>query len=79
MKTVEAREIMKINFDKYTSISINGVLFRGIKLELEETNTSISIIGRIKEEAILSSLIFTRDQVEISEDRGTLYIERIRR
>lgn len=79
MKIVEAREILKIDFDKYTSISINGVLVVGLEVFAEESQGYINIMGQRDEAVMLSTLLCIEDQAEIREERGTIYIERIRR
>ena len=79
MEIVEAREILEIDFDKYTSISINGVLVVGLEVFAEESEGYINIMGQRDKDVMLSTLLAIGDQAEISEERGTIYIERIRR
>ena len=79
MEIIEAKEILKIDFDKYTSININGVLVTGLEVFAEESQGYINIMGQRDEAVMLSTLLCIEDQAEIREEMGTIYIERIRR
>lgn len=78
-KIKDPMELLDIDFSKYNSFAINGVVLVKVNIEARATNIGINLIGRAKDEIIMSISFLYKRKVKIEEIKeGFLSIDEVK-
>lgn len=72
-------EILQIDFSKYNSIAINGVLLKNVKIQVEENDMQVELAGKVDDKTIMRTGFLKYYRVDIDEiSEGLLSIREVR-